>query len=318
MKQRPIATTRRQPRQGRANVSPNGVRFAQAKYEGNEVLINYAEGPANGPPFVVLHGGAARWQHWQGFLESLAPNWHFFAPDFRGHGRSGRVPGAYLLSDFVRDTAAFLTAVVRQPAVVLGHSLGGEVAVMLAGQHPELFRALIVGDAPLSIAQQGIGDPIHRAMNVMWHDLAGRPKAEIAEALRETPVRVPGSARPHSATEVMGEDSPWFAFQSVTLHQLDPDVLAAVLAGPDVMLAGYDPYLLLPRILCPVLLVQADPEGPLQPGGLTDEEVARALRLLPNGKHVRLRGVGHPLNQTEVVVAAISPFLDEVRATRSI
>ena len=318
MTQPPTASAPRRPWPVRSRVYPDGMHLVQAQYEGSEVVINYAEGPGNGPPFVVLHGGAGRWQHWQGFLETLAPNWHVFAPDFRGHGGSGHVPGSYLLSDLVRDTAEFLTGVVKQPAVVFGHSLGGEVAVMLAGQHPQLFRGLIVGDAPLSIAQQGVGDPIHRAMNVMWHDLAGRPEVDIAQALRQTPVRVPGSAQPHPAVEVMGEDSPWFAFQAVTLHQLDPDMLAAVLAGPDVMLAGYEPEVLLPRVLCPVLLVQADPEGPLQPGGMTDEEVARGLRLLPNGAHVRLQGVGHPLNQTDVVVAAITPFLDDMRSTRSI
>ncbi len=286
--------------------------FIEARFRAPDVLINYAEGPPNGPPFVVLHGGGGRWQHWEAFLEALAPAWHVFAPDSRGHGGSGRVPGAYLLGDYVRDTAAFLSGVVQQPAVVLGHSLGGEVAVMLAAQHSELFRALIVGDAPLSTAQHVTEDPTHRAMNVMWHGLAGRPAAEIEQALRQTPMSVPGSTRPHPAVEVMGEDSPWFAFQSVTLHQLDPDMLAAVLAGPDVMLAGFDPYILLPRIHCPVLLLQADPEGPLQPGALTDQEVALGLRLLPNATHVRLQGVGHPLNQADVVMAAISPFLEAV------
>lgn len=184
---------------------------------------------------------------------------------------------------------------------------------MLAARHPELLSALIVGDAPLSTAQHATEEPVHRTMNVMWHDLAGQPQAEIAQALRQTPVRVPGSMQPRSAVEVMGDDSPWFASQSVTLHQLDPGMLAAVLAGPEVMLAGYDPYVLLPQIGCPVLLLQADPEGPLQRGGMTDEEVALGLRLLPDATYVRLHGIGHPLNPTDVVVAAIGPFLDTLR-----
>lgn len=120
--------------------------FPTARFHAPEVLINYAEGPANGPPFVVLHGGAGRWQHWQALLDVLAPTWHVFAPDFRGHGCSGRVPGAYLLRDYVRDTGAFLADVVKEPAVVFGHSLGGEVGVMLGAQRPGLFRGLVVGD----------------------------------------------------------------------------------------------------------------------------------------------------------------------------
>ena len=286
-------------------------------FDTGEVALNYAEGPPNGPPFVLLHGGAARWQYGGTLLEALAGDWHFYAPDFRGHGKSGRVPGAYLLRDYARDTAAFLAGAVKEPAVVYGHSLGGEVAVMLAAQHPEVVRALIVGDAPLSRARHATEEPHHRAQNVLWHQLAGRPAQEIEPALRDMPVLVPGEAAPRPARESMGEHSPWFAFQAVTLQQLDPDMLAAVLAGPDVMLAGYDPEVLLPAISCPVLLLQADALGPLQGGVLRDDEVALGLGRLRCATHLRLDGIGHPLHgppeQTPRVVEAITPFLDRVR-----
>jgi len=123
------------------------MQFSEAAFATNEVALNYAEGPPNGSAFVVLHGGSGRWQYSQRLLDILAESWHMFAPDFRGHGLSGHVPGAYLLRDYVRDTATFLAGVVREPAVVYGHSLGGEVGVMLAAQHPELVCALIIGDA---------------------------------------------------------------------------------------------------------------------------------------------------------------------------
>jgi pimeloyl-ACP methyl ester carboxylesterase len=167
--------------------------FREATFETGEVAINYAEGPRHGPAFVVLHGGSARWQYSHELLDALAESWHVFAPDFRGHGRSGRVPGAYRLRDYVRDTAAFLAAVLDEPPVVYGHSLGGEVAVMLAAQHPDLVRALIVGDAPLSTRNQATERPEHRAQNVLWHSLAGHPEAEIERALKDMPVPVPGS-----------------------------------------------------------------------------------------------------------------------------
>src|SRR5262245_31681431 len=116
-----------------------------------EVSINYAEGPPNGRPVVVLHGGAARWQYGEALLRLLAERWHVYAPELRGHGHSGHVAGRYSLRDYARDIAAFLAEVVREPAVLYGHSLGGEIAVMVAAEHPTLVRALIVGDAPLTI-----------------------------------------------------------------------------------------------------------------------------------------------------------------------
>jgi pimeloyl-ACP methyl ester carboxylesterase len=295
------------------------TRVQEQRFDTGQVVLNYAEGPPNGRPFVVLHGGAGRWQHGQEFVETMSTTWHVFAPDLRGHGKSSHVAQSYHLRDYVPDIVSFLTAVVREPAVIYGHSLGGEVAVMLAAQHPHLPRAVIVGDAPLSTREHGTEEPTHRAQNILWHSLCGRPEAEIAQALRQTPVRVPGEAEPRLARDFHGEDSPWFAHQATSLHQLDPDMLAAVLAGPEVMLEGYVPEVLLPKITCPVLLLQADPS---LDNVLPNDQVELALRLLPNASHVRLDGTGHPLHAppggTRVVMNAIAPFLDSLeRVDRS-
>ena len=287
------------------------MEFREAMFETGEVAINYAEGPSNGSPFVVLHGGAGRWQHGCRFLELMTHTWHVYAPDFRGHGKSGHVPGAYHLGDYVRDTVLFLAGIVQEPAVVYGHSMGGEVGVMLAAQRPDLVRALIVGDAPLSRFNHATERPAHRAQNVLWHRLAGQPVAEIEPALRNMPIPVPGESTLRPAREVMGEDSPWYAHQAESLHQLDPDMLAAVLAGPEIMLDGYEPDVVLPAIVCPVLLLQADPK---QSSALPDAELSLGLRLLSNGSHVRLEGLGHPLHAISPigVIEAISPFLSRV------
>lgn len=274
------------------------MQFLEAAFSTSEVSLNYAEGPPNGSAFVVLHGGAGRWQYSQRLLDILAESWHMFAPDFRGHGRSGHVPGAYLLRDYVRDTAAFLAGVIREPAVVYGHSLGGEVGVMLAAQHPQLVCALIVGDAPLSINDHPTEHKAHRAQNTLWHTLAGRPVDEIERELRAMPVPVPGADELRPASEVLGADSPYFAHQSVSLLQLDPDMLAAVLAGPSVMLEGYEPEELLPVIACPVLLVQADARFG---NALSDHDLALGRRLLCNMTHVRVDGLGHPLHAIQPV-----------------
>lgn len=240
-----------------------------------------------------LHGGAGRWHYSIELLDALGEQWHVFAPDFRGHGKSGHIPGTYRLVDYVRDIAAFIDGVVREPAVIYGHSLGGEVSVMLAAQQPRLVRALIVGDSPLSTRNHLTEEPTHHARNELWHSLAGQPVAKIEEALRETPVLEAVSRRKTTARELMGENNPWFAYQAISLHQLDPDMLAAVLAGPETMLAGYDPYVLLPQIECPVLLLQADA---LHGSAMSDDEVELALQLLRQPTHVKMVGIGHPLH----------------------
>jgi pimeloyl-ACP methyl ester carboxylesterase len=114
------------------------------------------------------------------------------------------------------------------------------------------------------------------------------------------------------AGDVFGEDSPWFLFQAENLHLLDPGMLDTVLAGPETLLEGYDGERLLPAISCPVLILQADPTR----GGMPDEDVEAALRLLPRGHHVRLEGIGHELHgppgQEQEVLRAITPFLERL------
>ena len=246
------------------------MRLEEATFVTGEVSINYAEGPPNGPPFVLLHGGAGRWQYGQAFLDLIAEDWHVYAPDFRGHGKSGPRPNAYRLIDYVRDTAAFLSTVVGQPAVVFGHSLGGEVAVKTASLHLASFRALVVGDAPLSARNLATEEPTHRAQNRLWQSLADRGVDEIVPALKDMLVRVPRQSQPQPARNVFGEDHPWFDHQALSLHQLEPEMLAAVLEGPAQMLRDYEPEVLLPPITCPVLLLQADARS---------EPVRRLLKL---------------------------------------
>ncbi len=180
---------------------------------------------------------------------------------------------------------------------------------MLAALHPELPRAIIVGDSPLSVRSRATEEPLHRAQNELWHRITGQPEADIVAALKDMVIPVPGG-QPRPAREVMGEDSGWFAHQATSLHLLDPEMLATVLAGPEVMLEDYEPELLLPRITCPVLLLQADPA---MGNAMTDDEVALALRLLPRPTHVLMHGHGHPLHGppggTTAVLEAIAPFL---------
>jgi pimeloyl-ACP methyl ester carboxylesterase len=224
------------------------------------------------------------------------------------------VPGRYRLRDYAADTAAFLRGAVGEPARLFGHSLGGEVAVMVAAHDPASARAVVVGDAPLWLERHPTEDRRHREMLVLWRELAasGRPVEEIAAALRAMPVAVPGAAPAQArAGDVYGEASPWFPLMAESLRRLDPDMLSAVLAGPRDMLAGYDGDALLPAIACPVLLLQADPAAG---GALPDEQVARALRLLRHGAHVLLPGLGHELLglHQDPLLGIVTRFLEAV------
>src|SRR5262249_28309801 len=104
------------------------ILFREATFDTGNVVLNYAEGPASGLPLVMLHGGSGRWQLYSEMLAELAKRCHVYAPDLRGHGKSGWVPRGYTIREYVGDIAAFLEK-ISGPAVLMGHSLGGIIAV---------------------------------------------------------------------------------------------------------------------------------------------------------------------------------------------
>jgi pimeloyl-ACP methyl ester carboxylesterase len=263
------------------------VLFQEATFDTGKVVLNYAEGPAAGPALVMLHGGAGRWQLYSGMLTELAERCHVYAPDLRGHGKSGWVSWGYTIRDYVEDIGAFLQE-VSGPAVLMGHSLGGIIAVATAKAFPNLVRALIVADAPLDAVTWGQRLQEQRGKLAAWRALSGgaHPVEELERLLGDAPE---GNS---TLREIFGEGSPVIHDLAERLFLHDPDMHGMLIEDYDNVAAGYDMETALPTISCPVLLIQADPSAG---GVLTDEEVQRALTLLPDPTHKRFSGMDHLL-----------------------
>ena len=277
-------------------------------FDTGTVIINYAEILSFGVPLVLLPGGNARWQAFGSILTELA-DWHIYAPDFRGHGKSGWVPNGYRLQDYTGDIIALLREKVQTPAYLFGHSLGGIVALMVASQYPAGVRAVVVGDAPLSREtwREALMPGLDRL--AAWRDLCGGQKSisQIVELLKDSPVETPGRSKSVAMRVVMGEESPFYDWFATSLYQGDPDLLTAIIENFEATAAGYEMNIVLPAIRCPVLLLQADPDA----GGLmTDIEIEQAMSLLVRPSHLRLEGVSHVLHndRKEPVVSALKSF----------
>lgn len=274
------------------------------------VTINYAEAGVSGPPLILIHGGSARWQSSMPILLALSRQWHVYAPDLRGHGKSGWVPGHYQLKDYVADIAMFLENIIKEPAVLFGHSLGGHIAIMIAAWHRHLVRGLIIGDAPFDRTKLRSTLQRDQQRLLHWRDFAGPAHSleEITEALKNTPIAIEGQSSPVPARTLFGEDNAWFRDMAKNLRLNDPEMLTAVIEF-DNMHEEYDYEQLFPMIACPVLIIQGNPA---HGGLLTNEEIEHALTLLPRITIARMETVGHPLHtqEKEPVLFAITSFLD--------
>ena len=146
-------------------------------------LAHDAYGEA-GPPLVVLHGllGAAR--NWTGIGRQLGESFRVFALDLRNHGRS---PWAATMSfdEMAGDVALFIERHGLAPVTVIGHSLGGKVAMRLALLRPELVRRLVVVDVAPAAYAHTFG-PFVEAMQQV--DLAAVRRRSDAERQLESTI----------------------------------------------------------------------------------------------------------------------------------
>lgn len=97
-----------------------------------------------GEPLVLLHGGAVDVRWFDPNIDALAEHFHVYAVDLRGHGHTPDVEGPYTYEALSQDLIDFLEGVVGGPAHLVGHSVGGAVALTAALRQPDLVRRLAI------------------------------------------------------------------------------------------------------------------------------------------------------------------------------
>ncbi|MCB8962886.1 MAG: alpha/beta hydrolase [Ardenticatenales bacterium] len=250
-------------------------------YKADAVSLYYEVEGVGKPPFLLLHGTTGRSDSFATFTPLLAAQHQVYLPDLRGHGRSGHVAGGYRVLDFAADIEQFIREVVGEPCFVLGHSLGGLVALALGSMAPRWINGLVIEDAPLWLRRTTVQAGSQRAYDNFKGQyellLESQDEATLAELL---PQRLPAAT---------AREDPTLAGR---LAQLDPDVLR--MSFDSSLMDGFDIDAAAAKVRCPTLLVQADPTAG---GSLTDADAAAVLALLAQGSHQFVAGAGHNIHQ---------------------
>ncbi|MEV6610021.1 alpha/beta fold hydrolase [Kutzneria sp. NPDC051319] len=112
-----------------------------------DVEIAYRDtGSGDGPPVVLLHAMASSGRTWRRLAAGLGDR-RVIVPDLRGHGRSSRAAD-YTLAGFRDDIVGLLDELGLRQVDLVGHSLGGRVAAMIALEQPGRVRRLVLEDTP--------------------------------------------------------------------------------------------------------------------------------------------------------------------------
>jgi len=260
-------------------------------FDSGHAKLNYLDcGPACGTPLVMLHGGAWRWQEFLSLIPTLSRDRRVCAVDFRGNGKSGWAE-RYRLEDFSADIAEFVGS-LEGPAILLGHSLGGAVAFMVAARDPQKIKALIIEDAPLTVTNYRQVVESSREMYGVWLDLkrSAQSEQDLGRALAKKYQDYPGIT------------SEWILFFAGCLWQLDPAFFEALLYDFDGFVKGYLPQEFLTRLSCPILFLRGEPAlGAV----MMDDEVLWLKDRFPNVTCAQIKGVGHLLHLQDQGQAAV-------------
>lgn len=105
--------------------------------------VTYAQA-GTGPVLLLVHGMGGGYENWREVIGPLARNYTVVAPDLPGHGASAPSSGDYSVGALAVGLRDLLLALGHEHATLVGHSLGGGIAMQLAYQFPELAERLVL------------------------------------------------------------------------------------------------------------------------------------------------------------------------------
>jgi len=129
-----------------------------------------------GPVIVLIHGITGSSVTWEDVIEPLSERFTVVAPDLLGHGESAKPRGDYSLGAYASGIRDLLVALGHQRATVVGHSLGGGVAMQMAYQFPERCERLVL------VSSGGLGRDVHMLLRA-----ASLPGSELVLPLLAAP-----------------------------------------------------------------------------------------------------------------------------------
>jgi len=215
---------------------------------------------------VFVHCWACDRTYWSGQLDVLSDRYRVVSLDLGGHGQSGAERVAWTLAGLAGDVVAVVDALQLQRIVLVGHSMGGPVSLMAAGQLGDRVAGVVVVDTLHDLEAEVPDEAIESFAASFEKDFAGAME---------------GAVRSRFGDAADGVVADGIVERAVTAH---PVVAVALMRD----FRGFDPVALVTGLDCPIRAINASPRGEGDP--VTAVET--------NRKHcdfdaVEIEGVGH-------------------------
>jgi pimeloyl-ACP methyl ester carboxylesterase len=249
------------------------------------------------PVLWLIHGIGDSSRTWEGVIPLLGADHTIVAPDLLGHGASDKPRADYSIGGFANGMRDLMTVLGVERATVVGHSLGGGVAMQFAYQYPERLERLVL------VAAGGLGAEVNPVLRA-----AALPGASYAigvsshHAVRRAVI---GAARTVARTGLLDRNDVedvaviWEGLRDRSTRNAFLRTLRAVIDVRGQAVTSRDRLYLAERV--PVLLVWGD-RDPVLPV----VHAAHAAELLPNARVAILPRTGHMPHRTNPAAFATS------------
>jgi pimeloyl-ACP methyl ester carboxylesterase len=110
--------------------------------------LRYDDTGSGEPPIVFVHGWCCNRTNWRGQVPHYMKDHRIIALDQRGHGESDKPDQDYTIAGFVDDLTHVIQSLDIDRPIIIGHSMGGVIAMNFARKHPDAARAIVMIDSP--------------------------------------------------------------------------------------------------------------------------------------------------------------------------
>ncbi len=250
----------------------------------NGIDIHYLRTGGKKPPVVLLHGLMTNGACWIPLARTLEEDYDVIMPDSRGHGGSSVPDHDYDYNNLAADVLGFIDALSLSAPALLGHSMGGMTASVVARESPKRLRGLVLVD-PTFLSPQRQREVYESDVTAQHRRVLSRPREELLAEMQARPGR--------RSSEII---------ELLTRARFQTSIRALeVLTPPN------PNYRELVKLLdLPSLLVIGDV------GSIVSPEMAEELVLLNEClKIVQIKEAGHgiPYDQPERFSAVVQTFL---------
>lgn len=247
----------------------------------NGIRLHYTRSGGDKPPLILAHGVTDAGLCWSPVAAALAPDYDAIMVDARGHGRSDAPERGYDPAVQADDLADVIAALGLERPAILGHSMGAATALVLAGSHPDVPGAILLEDPP--------------AWWTNWSEMADAE--ERLAGMRARAIGLKHKTRDELIADQRAEQPGWADAElepwADAKRQFSPNVLTVYDRDNA---SGVDWTAILPRIICPALLIMSDPER----GGIVTAESAAALQdLVPHLEVAHIPAAGHNIRRDQ-------------------